>query len=125
MGPAVSEALGFASDDTQGLEAGALGSAGLTLNVLDWELLYLLWVMQDGLTQDVDGTQVSELPVSKQPVNCLAGFPSWNTPKYCNHSKQSAHHQIFKLHHGASGSAGHFTPGEPNSPKWTPPVITS
>lgn len=54
-----------------------------TLNVLDCDVLYLLWVMQEGLTQDVDGTQVSELPVSKQPVNCLGGVPSWNTPKYC------------------------------------------
>lgn len=59
------------------------GSGGLTLNVLDCEVLYLLCVMQDGLTQDVEGTHVSELPVSKQPVNCLGGVPSWNTPKYC------------------------------------------
>lgn len=50
-------------------------------------MLYLLCVMHDGLTQDVDGTHVSELPVSKQPVNCFGGFPSWNTPKYCTHQR--------------------------------------
>ncbi len=57
------------------------------MNVLDSEVLYLLCVMHDGFTQDVDGTQVSELPVSKQPVNCLGGFPSWNTPKYCTNKR--------------------------------------
>ncbi len=55
--------------------------------MLDCEVLYLLCVMQDGLTQDVEGTHVSELPVSKQPVNCLGGFPSSNTPKYCAQKK--------------------------------------
>ena len=39
-------------------------------------MLYLLWVMHEGLTQDVEGTHVSELPVSKQPVNCFGGVPS-------------------------------------------------
>ena len=117
MGPAASKALGCASE-SQGLEADALGFVGLTLNVLDWELLYLLWVIQDGLTQDVDGTQVSELPVSKQPVNCLAGFPSWNTPKYCSHIKDSAHYQLSDLHNGAHSFAGGFIHmGEPNSLK--------
>ena len=58
--------------------------------MLDCEVLYLSWVMQDGLTQDVDGTQVSELPVSKQPVNCFGGVPSSNTPKYCMHRKGQA-----------------------------------
>ena len=82
--------------------------------------------MQDGLTQDVDGTQVSELPVSKQPVNCLAGFPSWNTPKYCSHSKESANRRFSNLHHGAHGFVGGLThEGEPNSLKQAPPVITS
>ena len=56
---------------------------GRTLNVLEAAVLYLLCVRQEGFTQDVEGTQVSELPVSKQPVNCLGGVPSWKTPKYC------------------------------------------
>ena len=59
-------------------------------------MLYLSWVMQDGLTQDVDGTQVSELPVSKHPVNCFGGVPSWNTPKYCAHTHEGLPYSIYK-----------------------------
>ena len=65
------------------LKARGMHAGGRTLKVLDAEVLYLLWVRQEGFTQDVDGTHVSELPVSKQPVNCLGGVPIWNTPKYC------------------------------------------
>ena len=61
---------------TEARHAGGSRNGWLTLNVLDTEVLYLLCVMHDGFTQDVDGTQVSELPVSKQPVNCFGGFPS-------------------------------------------------
>ena len=53
------------------------------MKLLDASELYLLCVRHEGFTHDVDGTQVSELPVSKQPVNCVAGVPNWNTPKYC------------------------------------------
>ena len=36
--------------------------------------------VQDGSKHDEAGSQVSELPVSKQPVNCLGGVPMKNSP---------------------------------------------
>ncbi len=89
--------------ETEARRAGGPGDRRLTLNVLDSEVLYLLWVIQDGFTQDVDGTQVSELPVSKQPVNCFGGFPSWKTPKYCTHKRLQVNgYQEKKLTKGKS-----------------------
>jgi hypothetical protein len=63
------------------------GRSGHTLKVLDAELLYRSCVRHEGLMHDVEGTQVSELPVSKHPVNCFGGVPIWNTPKYCTSTK--------------------------------------
>ena len=65
---------------------------GRTLKVLEASELYLLCVRHEGFTQDVDGTQVSELPVSKQPVNCFDGDPRLNTPKYCKGKHTKARH---------------------------------
>lgn len=53
--------------------------------------------MQEGLTQEVEGTQVSELPVSKQPVNCFGGVPSWKTPKYCTGHTSECHVCLLKF----------------------------
>lgn len=71
------------------------------MKVLDAVLLYRLWVRQDGFTHDVDGTHVSELPVSKQPVNCFGGLPSWNTPKYCTHKREKFSKQRTAAEHHA------------------------
>ena len=55
-------------------------SCGLTLNVDESLGLNLSWDVQAGSMQPTEGSQVSELPVSKHPVNCLGGVPRWNSP---------------------------------------------
>lgn len=47
----------------------------ITLKVDDCRGLKRSWVWHEGSRHATDGTQVSELPVSKQPVNCLGGEP--------------------------------------------------
>ena len=53
---------------------------GLTLKVDESLELNLSWDVQAGSMQPTAGSQVSELPVSKHPVNCLGGVPRWNSP---------------------------------------------
>ena len=65
--------LGAADDQIQ-QNCGCL-EGGLTLKVDDWLGLNLSCVTQAGSRQELAGSQVSELPVSKQPVNCLGGVP--------------------------------------------------
>ena len=53
---------------------------GLTLKVDESLELKRSWDVQAGSMHPTDGSHVSELPVSKQPVNCLGGVPRWNSP---------------------------------------------
>jgi len=57
-----------------------VASLALTLYVDESLGLNLSWDVQAGSKQPLDGSQVSELPVSKQPVNCFGGVPSRNSP---------------------------------------------
>ena len=52
----------------------------LTLKVEESLGLNLSWDVQGASRHATDGSHVSELPVSKHPVNCLGGVPSWNSP---------------------------------------------
>jgi len=54
-----------------------------TWNVLDDVAQNRVCVRHAAELHREDGTHVSELPVSKQPVNATGGVPTLNTPKYC------------------------------------------
>ncbi len=54
-----------------------------TWNVLDDVAQKRVCVRHAAEVHREDGTHVSELPVSKQPVNATGGVPTLNTPKYC------------------------------------------
>ena len=51
-----------------------------TLKVEESLGLNLSWDVQGASRHAIDGSHVSELPVSKHPVNCLEGVPRWNSP---------------------------------------------
>ena len=51
-----------------------------TWNVDECPGLKRSWDVQDASKHAMDGSQVSELPVSKQPVKGLAGVPMLNSP---------------------------------------------
>ncbi len=68
--------------------SGVIGARAL--NVLEAADQKRVCVRQAASAHCEEGTQVSALPVSKQPVKATGGVPSLNTPKYCVRRSEQA-----------------------------------